>query len=59
MNLCCISCYDGAPLMRPMIVCSICGNKRCPHANDHKYDCTGSNAPGQQGSAYRIKNARN
>jgi hypothetical protein len=33
-----------------MIVCSICGNKRCPHAADHAYECTGSNEPGQIGS---------
>jgi len=35
-----------------MHVCSICGNKRCPHATDHELDCTGSNEPGQKGSAY-------
>ena len=35
-----------------MIVCSICGNKRCPHATDHEYDCTNSNEPGQKGSYY-------
>ncbi len=34
------------------VVCPECGNKRCPHANDHKNDCTGSNEPGQEGSAY-------
>jgi hypothetical protein len=34
------------------IVCAICGNKRCPHANDHRHPCTGSNEPGQKGSAY-------
>ncbi|MFS8319194.1 hypothetical protein RPF54_24860, partial [Enterobacter hormaechei subsp. xiangfangensis] len=28
------------------------GNKRCPHANDHRNACTGSNEPGQEGSAY-------
>lgn len=33
-----------------MIVCSICGNKRCPHAADHRHACTGSNEPGQTGS---------
>lgn len=26
-----------------MILCSSCGNKRCPHAYSHKYVCTGSN----------------
>lgn len=35
-----------------MILCVKCGNKRCPHANDHRNECTGSNDPGQPGSAY-------
>lgn len=35
-----------------MVVCALCGNKRCPHATDHTQDCSGSNAPGQLGSAY-------
>ena len=26
-----------------MIVCDVCGNKRCPHAENHIYKCTGSN----------------
>ena len=34
------------------VVCPECGNKRCPHANDHCNACTGSNEPGQEGSAY-------
>ncbi|MDA8498751.1 hypothetical protein [Citrobacter sp. Igbk 17] len=34
------------------VVCPECGNKRCPHANDHNNACTGSNEPGQAGSAY-------
>ena len=34
------------------VVCPDCGNKRCPHANDHRNACTGSNEPGQVGSAY-------
>ncbi|MCK7176021.1 hypothetical protein L8P05_19045 [Enterobacter cloacae] len=34
------------------VVCPDCGNKRCPHANDHRNACTGSNEPGQEGSAY-------
>ncbi|HIC8898354.1 hypothetical protein LWT81_16575 [Enterobacter hormaechei] len=34
------------------VVCPDCGNKRCPHANDHRNSCTGSNEPGQEGSAY-------
>lgn len=36
-----------------MVVCRTCGNKRCPHANDHRNDCTNSNASGQPGSAYQ------
>lgn len=34
------------------VVCPECGNKRCPHANDHRNACTGSNEPGHEGSAY-------
>lgn len=34
------------------VVCPECGNKRCPRANNHRNACTGSNAPGQDGSAY-------
>lgn len=34
------------------VVCPDCGNKRCPRANDHRNACTGSNVPGQEGSAY-------
>jgi hypothetical protein len=34
------------------IVCPHCGNKRCPHANDHTNECSGSNEPGQPGSNY-------
>jgi hypothetical protein len=35
-----------------MILCPTCGNKRCPHATDHRHACTGSNDTGQVGSAY-------
>lgn len=35
-----------------MYLCALCGNKRCPHATDHKHACTGSNEPGQKGSNY-------
>jgi hypothetical protein len=35
-----------------MILCPICGNKRCPHASDHRLACTNSNDPGQPGSVY-------
>ena len=36
-----------------MILCPICGNKRCPKASNHELECTGSNEPGQEGSVYR------
>lgn len=32
-----------------MVLCPVCGNKRCPHATDHRYACTGSNEVGQGG----------
>lgn len=35
-----------------MVLCPTCGNKRCPHANDHRNTCTFSNEPGQPGSSY-------
>lgn len=38
--------------MTRMILCPLCGNKRCPHANDHRNSCTNSNETGQPGSAY-------
>ncbi|ECF3882194.1 hypothetical protein NOH45_003316 [Salmonella enterica] len=47
-------CHTCRPLtMNDMrfVVCPDCGNKRCPRANDHRNDCTGSNEPGQIGSA--------
>ena len=48
-----VTTESGLPvLMTRMIVCPICGNKRCPKANDHENDCTDSNEPGQPGSAY-------
>lgn len=48
-------CHTCRPLtMSDMrfVVCPECGNKRCPRANDCRNICTGSNEPGQQGSAY-------
>lgn len=36
-----------------MVVCSTCGNKRCPHATDHNLPCTNSNDSGQPGSIYQ------
>ncbi len=38
--------------MSMMVLCPTCGNKRCPHATDHRHACTGSNEPGQVGSIY-------
>lgn len=35
-----------------MVLCPVCGNKRCPRASNHDLVCTGSNASGQKGSAY-------
>lgn len=35
-----------------MHLCPSCGNKRCPKATAHWLDCTGSNAPEQDGSDY-------
>ena len=35
-----------------MVLCPVCGNKRCPRATDHRYACTGSNEVGQVGNAY-------
>lgn len=35
-----------------MILCPVCGNKRCPMATWHWNACTGSNEPGQPGSRY-------
>lgn len=44
---------SGWPVtMSRMILCPVCGNKRCPMATDHSYTCTGSNNPGQPGSRY-------
>jgi hypothetical protein len=39
-----------------MIVCPNCGNKRCPHASDHTYNCTNSNSLNQEGSIFCDKN---
>lgn len=51
-NCLCLKC---SPIEFPDFrfnVCSICGNKRCPHASDHNYKCTNSNEPNQFGSVY-------
>lgn len=49
------SCHACRPVTfadSRFVVCPECGNKRCPHAIDHRNACTGSNEPGQEGSAY-------
>ncbi|MFE7744380.1 hypothetical protein [Nocardia sp. NPDC057455] len=44
---------DARELQRfHMIVCPVCGNKRCPRATYHEHDCTRSNESGQEGSVY-------
>lgn len=49
----CIDARGGMTIFNSwMVLCPVCGNKRCPHANDHDNECTGSNEPGQPGSAY-------
>lgn len=54
----CYTCLDQPELgmLNPahmrMILCPICGNKRCSHATDHKLPCLHSNEPGQPGSRY-------
>ncbi len=52
---CCHKCFNESKtsfMFRRMILCSICGNKRCPKATDHNLECTGSNDEGQLGSVY-------
>lgn len=55
----CRACVDRPelgmlnPTVCRMIGCSLCGNKRCPHATHHDNECTRSNEPGQEGSVYR------
>ena len=48
----CGACWACVPDYPGMRVCATCGNKRCPHASDHRHACTGSNDVGQTGSAY-------
>jgi len=58
----CENCYaclkdkwspDGWPVTATrMILCPLCGNKRCPKATLHTLNCTNSNEPGQSGSRY-------
>lgn len=54
----CYRCQDRPelglenPAWNRMILCPICGNKRCPRATHHDNACTGSNETGQEGSRY-------
>ncbi|MCP1112817.1 hypothetical protein M6B24_06160 [Enterobacter bugandensis] len=48
----CLTCRPVTMTDMRFVVCPECGNKRCPHANDHRNACTGSNELGQEGSAY-------
>lgn len=41
------------PSAKFMVLCEHCGNKRCPHATNCDYECTGSNEPNQEGSVYQ------
>jgi len=51
---CCRLCFNksGSLLLDRMILCSECGNKRCPKATHHELQCTNSNAPNQAESIY-------
>lgn len=51
----CRTCRPVSMTDMRFVVCPECGNKRCPHANDHRHACSGSNKPGQEGSAYPEK----
>ncbi len=48
----CETCRPMTMADMRMILCAICGNKRCPHATDHRNACTNSNEAGQPGSSY-------
>ncbi len=40
----CRSCLEGrGERVWMMVTCSKCGNKRCPHTENHRNECTGSN----------------
>lgn len=42
-----------------MILCPTCGNKRCPHAEDHRFRCTASNEPNQVGIMEEVADGLN
>jgi hypothetical protein len=48
----CETCRPNTMLESRMILCPVCGNKRCPRATHHDNACTGSNEPGQRGSSW-------
>lgn len=50
----CATCRPMSMTDMRMILCAQCGNKRCPHAADHRNACTNSNEPGQPGSNYPL-----
>lgn len=51
----CHACKSPALHYMALILCPVCGNKRCPRASDHNHACTHSNEPGQPGSIYRAR----
>jgi hypothetical protein len=57
----CATCRPVTPFGDPadnrMVLCPTCGNKRCPHAHDHRNACTNSNELGQIGSHYPAASA--
>lgn len=47
---CCATCLSSAGYVQDrMILCPICGNKRCPKAQNHCFKCTQSNESDQTG----------
>lgn len=44
--------FDETRVNIRMILCATCGNKRCPHATNHRNACTNSNEAGQKGSSW-------
>ena len=58
---CCHKCFKKSEILiqERMIVCPICGNKRCPKASDHNLKCTNSNNSDQKGSIYKTKGVEN
>ena len=48
----CLTCRPQTLSDMRFVVCPTCGNKRCPHANNHRNACTGSNEVGQPGSSW-------